>query len=297
MLAMQILMKWIDVGTIGYRHYSTLMGRMIDEQRVPYQGAVYQNTKENFRRNLQGILQQADIAGVPVMISELVSKVRDQPPFTSIESGEFPAADVVYQQANQQVVDGNYQRAKETYFRAKDLDALRFRAPEEFNDVIHQIAEEFSVPVVPMKHYFEQASPNGLVGENLMLEHLHPNVDGAHLMAAAFFDALRKHGFISREWNEVLIKSMAFYSGEWPVTELDRALGRLRVMHLMDNWPFSPLDAPGNAFEHYQPGSMAEELAYRDAKRELGFEQARIDLAKYMNHKNSLRWRCLNIAH
>jgi hypothetical protein len=100
-----------------------------------------------------------------VLISELVSNVHDQHPFISLENDSLPTAQKTFEAARILEKEGNYDQARKTYYMAKDLDALRFRAPEEFNEIIHSLAAEFSVPVVPMKLYFELASPNGCFGE------------------------------------------------------------------------------------------------------------------------------------
>jgi tetratricopeptide (TPR) repeat protein len=285
--------QWLNVETIDFSGYPTLMGRMIGEQSVPYNDAVYRRARAHYRENMHDILQRAHEVGVPVVVSELVSNVRDQAPFISVETEGYPQADAVYEHARQLEDEGEYDLARTAYYRAKDLDALRFRATEEFNEVIHQVAATFEVPVVPMKRYFEQASPNGLIGNNLMLEHLHPKVEGYHLLAEAFFDSLREHRFISDHWDESRIRPAAFYAARWPVSELDRAIGHLRVIHLMDNWPFSPLDAPGNAFERYQPSNQVETLAYKVVQRQMSFKQAHVELAMHYtaNEKRGLALR------
>lgn len=273
------LRRWSNTETIDFSSYPTLMGRMIGEQQVPYNDSVYLRAQAYFQANLQAILQQAGDAEIPVIISELVSNLRDQPPFVSVETDDYPSADAVYEQARQLEKEGQYELARTEYYRAKDLDALRFRASEEINDVIHRVAAGFDVPVVPMKRYFEQASPNGIIGAELMLEHLHPNVEGIHLLAEGFFESLREHGFISDHWDDTRIQPTAFYADRWPVSEFDRTLGRLRIIYLMDNWPFMPLDSPGSAFDRFQPSSEAEALAYRVEKRQISFERGHIELA------------------
>ena len=92
-----------------------------------------------------------------------------------------------------------------------------------------EVAAEFNAPVVPMKSYFEAASPHGLIGYNLMLEHLHPNVDGQFIMSQAFFDTLHQHGMIAPQWNEALIKPATYYREHWPVTELDSTCCNFQV--------------------------------------------------------------------
>jgi lysophospholipase L1-like esterase len=259
------------------RTHPTLMSRMI-ARSVPYGSGAYRAGETNFRENLDDILDRIAAAGVPVLVSELVSNVRDMPPFVSVQTDEHPPAQAIFDQARALEGDGRYDEARAAYDRARDLDALRFRASGDFNGIIREVASAHGVPVVPMEAYFEAASPHGLIGANLMLEHLHPNADGHLLMADAFFESMREHGFIAGEWDATPIRPAAWYAENWPVTELDRALGRLRAMDLMAYWPFRPLSEPGTAFEDFQPASPAEALAYRVAKDELDYVQAHIDL-------------------
>jgi len=285
----QLLRDLVDVireGRVGPsekadydRTYPTLMSRMI-ATTVPYGNDAYRAAQHNFRENLDDFLDRITAAGVRVLASELVSNIRDMPPFVSVETDEHPAASTVFEQARELEREEKYDEARTAYYRAKDLDTLRFRAPEDFNEIIHQVAGKHGVPVVPMKAYFEAASPHGLIGDNLMLEHLHPNVDGYFLIADAFFETIRQNGFIAKEWDSTRIKSAAYYAENWPVTELDRALGRLRAMDLMDYWPFRPRSDPGNSFATYQPVSPADEAAYLVASDKLDFVQAHINLGE-----------------
>lgn len=261
--------------------YPTLMGRMIGEASIPYGSATYQVAKRHFQENLREIFGKAQQAGVPVLASELVSNVRDHRPFAAVHEGDQLSADVIFEWAKLLDKEQMHGMARTAYYWAKDMDGLRFRASEEFNDVIHQVAAEFKVPVVPMKSYFEAVSPQGIIGANLMLEHLHPNSDGYLLMSEAFFQGMRQHQFISATWDANKIRPLAFYAQYWGITELDRALGAFRVMQLMDHWPFQPPSSPTRIFADYQPQTKAEELAYRVAKEELDFFQAHVELAAY----------------
>ena len=68
--------------------------------------------------------------------------------------------------AKQFEAKGDFEKARENYIKAKDFDALRFRAPEEFNFILRELAKKYSLPIVPMISYFEKESPNGLIGNS-----------------------------------------------------------------------------------------------------------------------------------
>lgn len=261
--------------------YGTLMGRMIGETDIAYGSADYELAKHQFQTNMGEIFAKAKAAGVPIVISELVSNLRDHPPFISTSSPTALPADIVYSWAQMLEADGKYGLARSAYYWAKDLDALRFRASEDFNEIIHQIADQYQASVVPMKAYFEAESPHGLIGHTLMLEHLHPNVEGQFILSEAFFDTMRRRGMIAPQWNANRIKPAGYYREHWPVSDFDRALGALRIRHLTNHWPFKPPASPGDSFANYQPSGEIEALAYRVAKEQLGFMQGHLAAAKY----------------
>ena len=134
---------------------ATLMERLVGEQTIVYGDAIYEIGKRQFEENLKDICGKAKNAGVRVVLSELVSNIRDHRPFISVVHDSLPLAEDVFEQARKLEKRGNFEAAREKYERAKDLDGLRFRASEEFNQVIHHVAGEFGDPVVPMKEYFE----------------------------------------------------------------------------------------------------------------------------------------------
>lgn len=261
--------------------YATLMGRMIGDRSIPYGSPTYQIARANYEANLREILTTAKTAGVPVVLSELVSNLRDQKPFVSVDDGEHLPADIAYAWAQQLEQQQMYGLAKETYSWAKDLDGLRFRAPEEFNSVIHKVAAEFKAPVVPMKSYFEKASANGIIGAGLMLEHLHPNVEGYLLMSEAFFDTLHNNRFISDNWNENNILPAAVYHRAWPITDFDRALGEIRIINLTDHWPYPPKGQGERTIANFQPNSKAEELAFRQHNDEFSYFDGHLEMARH----------------
>jgi len=82
---------------------------------------------------------------------------------------------------------GNFQEAKTHYERALDLDALRFRADTKINRIIHEVAaniEGDAFSFADSAAAFEQASQSFQPGWNLLLEHVHYDFAGNHVLAA-----------------------------------------------------------------------------------------------------------------
>ncbi len=242
---------------------ATLMEKMVKKQNIPLGSPLYNAGAEQFRQNLEDILKKAHDAGIPVLVSDLVSNVRNQPPFLSAVDGTRLTADSVFNRARRFDESGDFSEAHREYYRAKDLDALRFRATEEFNDIIHEVAGKYDNPVVPMKAIFENNSPNGIIGNNLILEHLHPNVDGYFLMSDAFFTAIKEKGYITDNWEQLHLKSPEFYINNWGFTPLDTAFANLRIKILRGGWPFQKKSAPNKLLHDYQPQTLVDSIAFK----------------------------------
>jgi tetratricopeptide (TPR) repeat protein len=238
----------------------TEMSKIADDRPILLGSPVYESAKKQFRRNLAAILGKAKAAGVPVFIGDLVSNVRDQAPFVSAASAALPAAGDVFRRARDLESGGRFDEARAAYLRAKDLDGLRFRAAEEFNDVIRAVAAETGATVVPVKSVFEAASPGGLVGRGLMHEHLHPNIDGYFLMAGAFFDGMKAKGIPPADRESPPQRPSAWYRAHWGYTALDSASAALIVLHLRGGWPFRTA-GPNTALDRFRPASKADSIA------------------------------------
>ncbi len=241
---------------------ATLMERMAAEKTIPLHSRLYEAGVQQFEGNLTSIVKKAKRAGVPVLLSELVCNVRDLEPFVSTE--DSTSAERVFEQARQAEQKGEFARAHDLYYRAKDLDALRFRAPEALNDVIHRVASRFSVPFVPMKKVFEDASEHGLIGDDLMIDHLHPKAKGYFLMADAFFTAMRNNGFIAAAWPDSAMPSTM--RANWGCTALDSVYADLSIRVLKGGWPFQKHSAPNRVLQSFKPSNIIEELALRAVK-------------------------------
>ena len=183
----------------GQKENETLMSRMIGESTIPYKSELYFAGLHQFDGNLRDIFKFCKEENVPVIIVMLTSNTLDQKPFISEKYENFPPAIEVYNEGLEKLNKGEFKSADSLLTFAKDLDALRFRAPSEINNIIKRLAVEFNCPVVNVDSVFRSESDLNLVGYNLTVDHLHPNIEGYSLMARAYFlkmeeiNILRKH--------------------------------------------------------------------------------------------------------
>jgi lysophospholipase L1-like esterase len=266
----------------------TLMKRMVADKEIVYKSEKYTFGIRQYDINMSQIFKIARKHNIPVFISDLVSNIRDLKPFGSIKTDSIPGASDVFNEAKQNENEGDFQKAKKMYYRAKDLDCVRFRASEEINDIIRTLAKEYSSYLVPMQSYFEQSSPNGLIGNNLLTEHVHPNIDGYFLMSSAFYDKIVQSKIIGEQPNLYKSETSEYNKRNWGYTELDSLIGLHKINHLKSGWPFRSENEANNYRRTYKPFSALDSLAFSIIlHQDITAEKIHKDLAdKYMAMKD-----------
>ena len=278
----------------------TRMKQMVASQQIPFQSKIYQRGIDQFTSNIGNTLSLFDKKGIPVFISNLVSNEKDLPPFIStsdqkslpaafadkynqglkaLTAGDSSLALSKFMEANKEYTghalcnfylgqlnyrQGDFKKAKTYFAKAKDLDMLRFRAPAELNQIIFKFCDEFkNVHLVDTKAEFEQHSPNQIIGDNLVIDHVHPNLLGYSLMSDAFYKAMMSaHFFTAGPGAEMTYAQLV---NEMPLTILDTLAGEYRIHNLKGRWPFN-----NPAYKDELPANSFEEKLARD----LAFEQA-----------------------
>ena len=264
---------------------NTLMTRIVGEQKIPYKSDMYNLGLQQYEKNLRDIFEKAQRNNIPVIMSELICNIKDQPPFISTKSDSFPTADRAYTIGRQLLEQGNLQDARTALYLAKDLDALRFRASEDFNETIHRLGREYDVPVVPLKKIFQSHCKENIIGNELILEHLHPNAKGYFIMAEAFMRSMKTNNIVSDSW-ESPIRPIAEMMKNWGWTEIDTVSANLSIHYLKGGWPFQPEIKPNHALENYFPNTRAESLAVRIlTEKAFSMTVGHVSMAEYYESK------------
>lgn len=188
--------------------------------------------REAFRANVDAILDVAADAGARVVISTVATNLRDCPPLASLHAADLTDADRAdvdrllaagaTAERDGRLADaiGAYEDAvdldedfAESHFRlgralagagrvsdarrhgrrARDLDALPFRATSKLNSAIRQVAAQRpGVRLVDAAAAFEasEEAPGGLPGDILFYEHAHMTFRGNYRLAATLLPAV-----------------------------------------------------------------------------------------------------------
>jgi tetratricopeptide (TPR) repeat protein len=248
----------------------TLMSRVAAERSIPLGSPLYEQGLVQFRGNLERLLQHYRAAGIPVFVGTLASNERDQPPFVSAPASAGEGSAIArFERARTLEAAGDHAAARIEYLAASDRDELRFRAPQAFNDVIRATAQAAGATVVDVQAALAAASSNGIIGAGLMLEHVHPNVEGYFRLASAYFPAI-----VHWAGPPAVAVDDAAARREIPVTEVDRLNGEYRVAMLKNDWPFVPerrpttLPAATTRIEEIAQSWFAGRLSWLEAMNE-----------------------------
>ena len=239
----------------------TLMKRIVKDKDIVYKGEKYNIGINQFKDNLSYILKEAGKDGVPVFLSDLVSNIKDLPPFGNIAKENLSAA-AKYKEALNTLSTGDTLRAKKLFYEAKDLDPVRFRASEDINRIIYSLAKQRKVILIPTKQWFENASKGGLIGNNLITEHLHPNIEGQFVMADAFYTKIIESELIDAAPVSLTARTKEYYRHNWGYTALDSLAGEYKIKQLKSYWPFTSLDAKVTFRDTFKPSGIVDSLAF-----------------------------------
>ena len=232
----------------------TLMSRMAKDKYILLNSKLYNAGVQQFKDNLTDMLSMIKDKGVPVILGRVVSNLKDQKPFISINTPGYKTADQVYKEAVDELKNNHFTkpaylayrqagrtgRADSLFRLAKDLDALRFRAPEKINAVIDNLGKKFNVPTIPIDSIFDSASPDGIVGDNLIVDHLHPNIKGQQLIGKAFYDSMEKMGYLPETENPEIpfAEQDSVTRANFMFSKLDSVIGNYNILLLKSDWPY-----------------------------------------------------------
>ena len=200
---------------------------MFLDRQVPASSPLMKYAYANFEKNLRDTVEVARRSGARVIVSTVATNLKDCAPFGSLHRENLSAEDLrswsalVQQGAELESarsydealklylaalkIDaeyaelefrigrclwmlGDYAGAREHFLRARDLDTLRFRADSRINAINRAVATSSpGTELVDAEQVFSSQSPNGIIGSELVYEHVHMTPQGNYLLARAVF--------------------------------------------------------------------------------------------------------------
>ena len=300
---------------------------LAQHKEVPYGSPTYAAALRSFEENLADLRAFCTEHHLPLILASQVSNLRGQPPFVSGQDPSLPDSarrefaedrrtaekawnehrwtEALSAYRNAASVDslhaathfavgrcldilGDRLGARMEYIRARDDDELRFRASSDFNSAILRQARDAMVGTVDMERLFMAYAPDSLIGNELILEHLHPNSSGYFLMAKGFASAIRRLGLLGNheEWARLDTVDDRTLWNERLVTDLDERIALERTARVTSTYPFTArsLSVPA-AF----PQDSLEVFALRVIDGHWGAGDAHLAAAEYYAQRGDLQ--------
>lgn len=212
------------------RSKETLMAKMVREESISLDSDLYRAGLNQYEYNLSKTIEEYQKNGVPIMIGNLVSNLKDFKPFVSTNAD---SSTHFYQKGESAFREGEYSKAKEFFTESRDRDLLKFRATSDFLEIIKTLSIENEVKFIDFENEFSDYSPNGIIGNELLVEHVHPNLTGQRLMADITYERVSE--FLAANGFEPQTTQNFTYA----IAELDSMYGYQLAEQLMNNWPFT----------------------------------------------------------
>ncbi|MDR3668976.1 MAG: tetratricopeptide repeat protein, partial [Ignavibacteriaceae bacterium] len=251
---------------------------------------IYKKGIEQFAGNMHDILEMAKKQNVPVILGTLACNLKDQFPFVSIKDNNNPPADKVYLQAKESLASNSRKIADSLFRFAKDLDALRFRAPSEINKSIINLGREFNYAIVNIDSVFETLSPDHITGDNLMTDHLHPTLKGYQIIGDIFYKEMEKLKILPKtkpkNWNDIEQDSITVTN--FPFTRLDTIISDFRIRVLKNDWPYVNKEnkIPDSKLFHLK--DYIDTIAYNLIYDRMNWEAAHSKAANWYAERNDI---------
>jgi tetratricopeptide (TPR) repeat protein len=199
---------------------------MFLDQQVPADSPLMQRAYSNYEENLRDTIRVAQAAGAKVVVSTVATNLKDCAPFASLhrknlsqddlkkwsalvqqgsalDAANSPAEALKEYQAAAAIDDeyaelefrmaraawrlGDYKSAGEHFSRARDLDTLRFRADSKINEINRSAAASSKTALVDAEKILSNHAPDGIIGTDLIYEHVHMTPKANYLLARAIF--------------------------------------------------------------------------------------------------------------
>jgi len=145
----------------------------------------------HFASNLADLMDAADEEACPVLLSTVGVNLLDNPPFASRKPNH---AETEYLRGQNLLKEGKTAEAQLAFRNARDWDGLRFRADENINGAIREVAARNpgKVTLIDSEQRFSEKdlSPVGVPGDVLFYDHVHLSFAGNYVVARSMAEAV-----------------------------------------------------------------------------------------------------------
>ncbi|HBX65238.1 MAG TPA: hypothetical protein DEG32_03500 [Balneolaceae bacterium] len=241
----------------------TMMAKVVKDAEIGIESELFEAGISQFQENISDVLDRFENQSVPVFIGTVASNLKDQAPL-----GDNDEAISSFTKGVRLFEEGEVNSASDAFFQAKELDAIRFRAPEKINEVISTEAYEYGAEVVDVNSLAENKSRSTIPDSSFFVDHLHPDWEGHQAIADLFFEVM-----VNKLENIKAAYSPNILFERTSTTQFEKIYSTVPVDRLTSGYPF-------------QKG-LSEEAEYAGFQRLYDAHQAR----SYVDSIAATSWR------
>jgi tetratricopeptide (TPR) repeat protein len=108
------------------------------------------------------------------------------------------------------VQEGRLDQARAAFEQARDEDICPLRMLGEMGDVVREVAADRGLGLTDFEEIADLNAADGIPGQDLFLDHVHPTIEGNGLLARSILDDLIRDKVVipTAEWNGVVFESI-----------------------------------------------------------------------------------------
>ena len=206
------------------------------EARLDYRGGLSKYKQDDawkrgvvahFQHNLRRMVTAAQSKNVPIILMNPVCNLKDVAPFKSVADLELHKlglpelsvseriaklkllleenprnAELHFQLGQNYLLANEVELAKTHLVMAKEEDICPLRATEPIYEAIATVQQNFAVPIVDVRAFFESQTPDRLPGAESLVDHVHPTIHGHQQIAGLLLAEMKRQGLVSGASNE-----------------------------------------------------------------------------------------------
>lgn len=240
----------------------------------------------HFEHNVRRMITLSENAGIPLILIRPPSNLRDCPPFKSlhrdglshddlnrwqelVEQAKAHYRDDLFQSVRLfeqsleiddeyaathyelgrcHLLTGNPDLARESFLRAlaQDICPLRMIAPLE--NALSDVAADTDTPLVDAFTMLEVECPNGILGDAILVDHVHPKFRGHQLIANALTQTMIERGWVTPQFDWTERRDRVYRQHFDSLESIYFARG-LRELKALRAWAVGRADGPTNTQE------------------------------------------------
>ncbi len=155
-----------------------------------------------FKSQHRGGLSPSELAEFDQLLEDAQSLMRSQPDaaLAKLEQArgiDSEFAELRYHLGRLHEVQGDFDAARTEFIAARDEDICPLRMISPLETTLREVSSDTVTPLLDAHALLEAQSRNGLLGGRLLVDHVHPSIEGHQQIALALLEQLAAQGHVT----------------------------------------------------------------------------------------------------